>query len=75
MRQCFILVADAVQINVFSNIFDPGIGPIFLDDVGCTGSETSLNDCPHNGVGVHNCVHREDAGVICEPGEVVHDDA
>ena len=75
MRQCFILVADAVQINVFSNIFDPGIGPIFLDDVGCTGNETSLNDCPHNGVGVHNCVHREDAGVICEPGEVVHDDA
>ena len=68
MRQCFILVADAIPIGVFSGIFDPGIGPIFLDNVDCTGNETILNDCPHNGVGIHNCAHREDAGVVCLPG-------
>ena len=67
------MVADAVPIAVSSDIFDGGIGPIFLDNVDCTGNETILIDCPHNGVGIHDCVHREDAGVVCLPGVVVHD--
>ena len=42
-----------------------GLGPIWLDDVACRGTEVSLNSCLHNGEGNHNCVHEEDAGVIC----------
>ncbi|XP_029946695.1 deleted in malignant brain tumors 1 protein-like [Salarias fasciatus] len=43
-----------------------GFGPIWLDDIQCLGSEASLMDCPHQGLGVHNCFHGEDASVECE---------
>ena len=36
--------------------------------MGCRGNETNLNDCTDNGVGVHDCNHDEDAGVICSQG-------
>ncbi|KAG5851751.1 hypothetical protein ANANG_G00055080 [Anguilla anguilla] len=42
-----------------------GTGRIWLDELGCTGRESSIFLCPHSGNGVHNCNHQEDAGVTC----------
>ena len=45
--------------------FGQGMGIIVLDEINCTGTERRLIDCPHNGVGITDCAHDEDAGVVC----------
>ncbi|WAR22275.1 DMBT1-like protein, partial [Mya arenaria] len=39
--------------------------PILLDDLGCSGSESSVLSCSHRPIGHADCGHGEDAGVIC----------
>ncbi|XP_071954285.1 scavenger receptor cysteine-rich domain superfamily protein-like [Antedon mediterranea] len=39
--------------------------PILLDNVACSGSESNILDCDNNGLNVHDCSHKEDAGVVC----------
>ena len=53
----------------FSNAhFGAGTGPIYLDDVGCRGSENRLIDCSHVPYRYVRCLHGhlEDAGVRCQ---------
>ena len=42
-----------------------GTGRIWLDEVDCYGTESSLFQCYRNFVGFHDCEHYEDAGVEC----------
>ena len=46
-----------------SAYYGQGLGPIQLDNVQCTGSESRLLDCTH--LAIHDCSHSEDAGVTC----------
>jgi len=72
MLAYFAQLADPIATTKSSNIngiirpmFGRGTGPIFLDEVDCRGNETAIDVCPHRGIGIHDCEHSEDAGVIC----------
>ncbi|XP_072112915.1 lysyl oxidase homolog 3-like isoform X5 [Mobula birostris] len=41
------------------------MGPIYLNEVKCTGFEKSIWDCPANNISQDNCKHSEDAAVRC----------
>ena len=48
-----------------SAYYGQGSGHIWLDDVGCVGTELIIAQCSHNGWGSHNCNHGDDASVKC----------
>ena len=51
---------------VYQAAFGQGTGPVLLSNVRCTGTESSLLSCSHDGIDVAMyCFHDDDAGVIC----------
>ena len=45
----------------------PSTQPILIRDVECIGSERKISECAHSDINeVGNCLHADDAGVICE---------
>ncbi|XP_041935335.1 deleted in malignant brain tumors 1 protein-like isoform X2 [Alosa sapidissima] len=45
--------------------FGQGSGEIWISDVECVGSESTVKDCKSQRWGAENCGHHQDAGVIC----------
>ena len=64
----YSLSPDAIAYS--GAFFGTGSGPIVLDDVACTGSETALINCTYDASTV-DCSHFEDAGVQCQSKETL----
>jgi len=58
----FIRAVSAPRFSPFGQ----SSGPIWLDQLGCAGTEGSLCECTANNIGVHDCSHFEDAGAVCQ---------
>ncbi|XP_030239472.1 uncharacterized protein LOC108651696 isoform X5 [Drosophila navojoa] len=56
------------EAKIEKNIFGPGSGPIWLDQVMCLGNETSIDLCRHWNWGEHHCNHTEDVSLRCTAG-------
>ncbi|KAK3599039.1 hypothetical protein CHS0354_012524 [Potamilus streckersoni] len=53
------MVVDASQFSISSSL------RIWLDDVHCSGTESSISYCSHRAWGVNDCSHSEDVAVRC----------
>ena len=51
-----------IAFGFYGAPFGQGTGPVFLRNVGCTGTESSLLSCSHRS---GSCSHFQDAGVVC----------
>ena len=65
MYHNFILIGAIARTYA---AFGQGDGPILLNNVICSGLETSLFDCQHSGFELNSCTHGHDAGVTCVAG-------
>jgi len=45
-------------VALFTSHFGGGTGPIYLDNVGCSGSESNLMDCSHSSTVSCHSSHR-----------------
>ena len=61
-----VVVVVEGSLAVRDAFYGSGVGPILLDNVFCSGSESNLLQCNHQPLFSTDCNHSEDAGVKCE---------
>lgn len=61
---CSFTDATAVGLATYGQ----GTGPIFVDNTGCSGTESNILQCSFD-PDASDCSHREDAGVQCSSRE------
>ncbi|XP_064385063.1 deleted in malignant brain tumors 1 protein-like isoform X2 [Halichondria panicea] len=63
---CRMLGFDHAIRTGGSSYFYYGRGTIWMDNLQCSGNETSIEECDFPGWGIHDCYHYQDASVVCD---------
>ena len=67
MKLTYFVRSCIGAIAITDGRYGRGVGPVHMSSVRCGGREMRLRNCNHrDGVGVTNCHHGRDAGVLCE---------
>ncbi|XP_051543860.1 deleted in malignant brain tumors 1 protein-like [Myxocyprinus asiaticus] len=56
---------DVIELNS-GTYFGLGTGPVWLSDLQCYSSESTLRNCKTSGWGKSSCGHEKDVGIICQ---------
>ncbi|XP_030015227.1 deleted in malignant brain tumors 1 protein-like [Sphaeramia orbicularis] len=67
---CRQMGCETAQAVSAAGQFGEGTGPVWLDDVRCSGKESSLTECPHHKSETHDCEYGKDFGVVCSGYQV-----
>jgi len=65
LKLCLMCVCSP-EGRSLGNMYGPGTGRIWLDDVVCFGHETELSQCRHRWWGGNNCQHSNDVSIACD---------
>lgn len=64
---CSQLGFEGALESLHSAAYGQGAGVIWLNKVQCSGNESAISDCEHDGWRLSDCGHWEDASVRCVP--------
>ncbi|XP_019863236.1 PREDICTED: deleted in malignant brain tumors 1 protein-like [Amphimedon queenslandica] len=67
---CRMLGYSPYGASAIKDTYIEGIWYIHINDLNCTGTESSLWDCPMNGLHEYSCSHYDDAAVACQLTDV-----
>nr|AML23866.1 ixominogen [Ixodes ricinus] len=68
MVACAMMGFEGGNATVHSSPHKAGKGPIWLDNLRCSGTERSLDECRTQPWGQSDCDHSEDVAMTCIPG-------
>ncbi|XP_048767769.2 deleted in malignant brain tumors 1 protein-like [Ostrea edulis] len=52
-------------LGAYSSVFGQGTGPVWLNNLGCSGEELSVLQCRQSQIGKNSCHHSRDVGIVC----------
>ena len=61
----FLFSGSTSSSRDLGNRYGSGTGPIWLSNLRCSGSETSVLQCGYSGWRVTSCSHSEDVSISC----------
>ena len=61
----FCIFSSSIPVAVPGAYYGAGTGEILIDGLQCNGTEANIGYCGKHPLGVNNCSHTEDAGLMC----------